>query len=64
MKGEKKVRSLTDIDNDTYENPTEAQTLGSPNGFLSSLQIAGTSINKRFPKFPIFKDYKSAANKY
>ena len=40
------------MEKDAYDSPTELQVLRSPNGLPSSLQIAGTMIRRRFPKFP------------
>ena len=45
----------TAIEKDAYESPTDLQVLVSPNGLPSSLQIAGTIMSSKFPKFPVFQ---------
>ena len=48
-----KKNCITAMDRDAYEIPVAPQTARSPNGLPSSSQIAGTTIKRRFPKFPI-----------
>jgi hypothetical protein len=50
---------ITAIEKEAYESPTEVQMLLSPNGLPSSVQIAGTIMSRRFPKFPILTSTKS-----
>lgn len=49
------------MEKEAYDSPTDLQVALS-NGIPSWLQIAGTMIRRRFPKFPDLKNHKNAEN--